>query len=125
MAACQDVNRRFEPGCADSVWPVARVLVVDTQESYHTPGAASLRLRLGARVGDYQPQLTPDPKCRASQVSIPRPEMPPGSLPKAGDAERIHALFDADIRANTDTLGVAARREDGAVVITYPVAVFA
>jgi ubiquinone/menaquinone biosynthesis C-methylase UbiE len=62
-----------------------------------------------------------------------------GSFPKAGDAERIRALFDADIRAGTDTLGVAARREaaapaegsssagwkDGAIRITYPIAVLA
>jgi len=48
-----------------------------------------------------------------------------GSFPKAGDAERVRALFDADIRANIDTLGVAARREDDAIRITYPIAVFA
>lgn len=48
-----------------------------------------------------------------------------GSFPRPGDAERIRALFDADIRANSDTLGVAARRQDGAVRITYPIAVFA
>ncbi|MDR3754729.1 MAG: methyltransferase domain-containing protein [Terracidiphilus sp.] len=48
-----------------------------------------------------------------------------GSFPKPGDAERIRALFDADILAHTDTLGVAARRENGAVRITYPIAVFA
>lgn len=47
-----------------------------------------------------------------------------GSFPKPSDVERIRALFDADIRANTDTLGVAARRENGAVRITYPIAVF-
>ncbi len=48
-----------------------------------------------------------------------------GSFPKPGDAERIRALFDADIRAHADTLGVAARRELGKVRITYPIAVFA
>jgi SAM-dependent methyltransferase len=48
-----------------------------------------------------------------------------GSFPKPGDADRIRALFEADIRAGTDTLGVAARRENGAIQITYPVIVFA
>jgi hypothetical protein len=48
-----------------------------------------------------------------------------GSFPKPGDAERIRALFDADILAHADTLGVAARRKDNAVRITYPIAVFA
>jgi SAM-dependent methyltransferase len=48
-----------------------------------------------------------------------------GSFPKPGDADRIRALFEADIRAGTDTLGVAARREGGAIQITYPVIVFA
>jgi SAM-dependent methyltransferase len=48
-----------------------------------------------------------------------------GSFPKPGDAERIRALFDSEIRAKSDTLGVAARREQGNVRITYPIAVFA
>ena len=48
-----------------------------------------------------------------------------GSFPKPGDADRIRALFDADILAHADTLGVAARRKDNAVRITYPIAVFA
>ena len=52
-------------------------------------------------------------------------ELLSGSFPKPGDAERIRVLFDADIRANIDTLGVAARREAGTVRITYPIAVFA
>lgn len=48
-----------------------------------------------------------------------------GSFPKDGDAERIRSLFQEEIQAGTGTLGVAARREEGAVRITYPVAVFA
>lgn len=48
-----------------------------------------------------------------------------GSFPKEGDAERIRALFEEDIHAGRDTLGVAARRENGAVRLTYPVAVLA
>ncbi len=47
-----------------------------------------------------------------------------GSFPKPGDADRIRALFDAEIAVGTDALGVAARRENGTVRITYPVAVF-
>jgi SAM-dependent methyltransferase len=60
-----------------------------------------------------------------------------GSFPKPGDADRIRALFDAEIRAGTDTLGVDSRRtpktaadnttraweQDGPVRITYPVVV--
>jgi SAM-dependent methyltransferase len=48
-----------------------------------------------------------------------------GSFPGPGDADRIRARFDAEIKSATDTLGVAARRENGAVRITYPVAVLA
>ncbi len=48
-----------------------------------------------------------------------------GSFPKEGDAERIRTLFEADIRAGTDTLGVAGRRENGEIHITYPIVVFA
>jgi ubiquinone/menaquinone biosynthesis C-methylase UbiE len=47
------------------------------------------------------------------------------SFPKPGNAERVRALFEEDIIAGQDALGVAARREDGAVKITYPVTVFA
>ncbi len=60
-----------------------------------------------------------------------------GSFPKPGDADRIRALFDAEIRAGTDMLGVGARRTrkaatdnsahawepEGPVGITYPVVV--
>ncbi|MFZ1939250.1 MAG: methyltransferase domain-containing protein [Terracidiphilus sp.] len=46
-----------------------------------------------------------------------------GSFPRPGDADRIRALFEADIRAGADTLGVAARREDGLIYLTYPISV--
>jgi SAM-dependent methyltransferase len=52
-------------------------------------------------------------------------ELLAGSFPNPGDAERIRALFDADILAHNDTLGVAARRDESKVRITYPIAVFA
>jgi SAM-dependent methyltransferase len=48
-----------------------------------------------------------------------------GSFPKAGDEARIRALFEEEVRAGTDTLGVAARREGGLVRIAYPVVVLA
>ena len=48
-----------------------------------------------------------------------------GSFPQPGDAGRIGALFEAEVAAGTDTLGVAARRESGAIRITYPVLVLA
>jgi SAM-dependent methyltransferase len=48
-----------------------------------------------------------------------------GSFPKDGDADRIRRLFEAEIQAGSDTLGVAARRENGEIQITYPIVVFA
>jgi ubiquinone/menaquinone biosynthesis C-methylase UbiE len=48
-----------------------------------------------------------------------------GSFPAPGDADRIRALFEADIRAATNTLGVAARRENDAIRLTYPLVVLA
>lgn len=48
-----------------------------------------------------------------------------GSFPREGDAERIRALFDEEVCAGTDRLGVWARRVDGRICITYPVLVFA
>jgi ubiquinone/menaquinone biosynthesis C-methylase UbiE len=47
------------------------------------------------------------------------------SFPRPGDADRIRALFEEDIQTGQDRLGVAARREDGAIYLTYPVAVLA
>lgn len=44
-----------------------------------------------------------------------------GSFPKSGDVERIRALFAAELTAGTDHLGVAARRENGSIWLTYPV----
>ncbi len=64
-------------------------------------------------------------RCEHYGLDLVLEELLAGSFPRPGDAERIRALFNADIRAKTDTLGVAARREDGAVRITYPIAVFA
>ncbi|MDR3750313.1 MAG: methyltransferase domain-containing protein [Terracidiphilus sp.] len=48
-----------------------------------------------------------------------------GSFPKPGDGDRIRALFAEDIAAGRDSLGVAARREEGVIRLTYPVAVLA
>lgn len=48
-----------------------------------------------------------------------------GSFPKPGDADKIRALFEEDIRSGRDELGVAARYEDGAMKLVYPVAIFA
>lgn len=48
-----------------------------------------------------------------------------GSFPEAGNADRIRQMFEADIQSGTDTLGVAARRENDAICLTYPVAVLA
>ncbi|HEY1900936.1 MAG TPA: methyltransferase domain-containing protein [Terracidiphilus sp.] len=47
------------------------------------------------------------------------------SFPRAGDADKIRALFEEDIQTRQDSLGVAARREDGVILLTYPVAVLA
>ncbi|HTU51567.1 MAG TPA: class I SAM-dependent methyltransferase [Acidobacteriaceae bacterium] len=47
------------------------------------------------------------------------------SFPKPGDADKIRALFEEDIQRETDTLGVSASRDNGAVKLTYPIAIFA
>jgi SAM-dependent methyltransferase len=52
-------------------------------------------------------------------------ELLAGSFPKPGDADRIRALFETEIRAGSDTLGVAARRENDKIRLTYPVVVLA
>jgi len=48
-----------------------------------------------------------------------------GSFPKPGNGDRIRGLFEEDIAAARDSLGVAARREEGVIRLTYPVAVMA
>jgi SAM-dependent methyltransferase len=55
----------------------------------------------------------------------PLEELLAGSFPKPGDADRIRALFELEIQAGTDTLGVSAHRENGVIRITYPVIVLA
>lgn len=47
------------------------------------------------------------------------------SFPRPGDADKIRALFEDEIQAKTDRLGVSARREAGLVKLTYPLAVLA
>jgi hypothetical protein len=47
------------------------------------------------------------------------------SFPKPGDADNIRALFEEDIQRNIDALGVCASRENGAVKLTYPIAIMA
>ena len=48
-----------------------------------------------------------------------------GSFPRPGDAGRIRTLFEEEIRAGTNRLGVAAHRKAGAIKLTYPVTVLA
>ncbi len=48
-----------------------------------------------------------------------------GSFPKAGDAEKIRELFEAEISAGTNHLGVDARREGHRIQITYRVVLLA
>ena len=47
------------------------------------------------------------------------------SFPKPGNADKIRALFEADIRKMTDTLGISATRDNGVVKLIYPIAIFA
>ncbi|HUA99911.1 MAG TPA: methyltransferase domain-containing protein [Terracidiphilus sp.] len=48
-----------------------------------------------------------------------------GSFPWPGDAGRLRALFQEDIRTGANRLGVAARDEAGAIRLSYPVTVLA
>ncbi|HVZ82882.1 MAG TPA: methyltransferase domain-containing protein [Terracidiphilus sp.] len=48
-----------------------------------------------------------------------------GSFPRPGDADRIRVLFEEDIRSGIDSLGVAARLQENAIWLTYPVLVLA
>ncbi len=52
-------------------------------------------------------------------------ELLAGSFPPPGNADRIRALFENALGTGSGELGVAFRREDGAVKLTYPVAVLA
>jgi SAM-dependent methyltransferase len=48
-----------------------------------------------------------------------------GSFPMPGNADRIRSLFREDIQSGRDRLGVAARFEDSAIKLTYPMIVIA
>jgi hypothetical protein len=45
------------------------------------------------------------------------------SFPAPGDAERVRALFEADV--GVDRMGLALERVDGEVHLTYPVSIIA
>ena len=45
------------------------------------------------------------------------------SFPRPGDAERVRALFEADV--GIDRMGLALQRKSGAITLTYPVAIVA
>lgn len=47
------------------------------------------------------------------------------SFPRTGDADKIRALFDEDIRSHTERLGVSAWKDQGRVKFKYPIAIFA
>lgn len=52
-------------------------------------------------------------------------ELLEGSFPKPGDEEVLRASFEDDVRSGEDRIGVAARREEGRLRLTFPVAVLA
>jgi ubiquinone/menaquinone biosynthesis C-methylase UbiE len=52
-------------------------------------------------------------------------ELLASSFPRPGDANKIRTLFEEDIQAQTDHLGISARRDEGLVKLTYPIAVLA
>jgi SAM-dependent methyltransferase len=64
-------------------------------------------------------------RCETFQLEMDLEDLLRGSFPRAGDADRIRALFNEEIESGSDELGVAARRSDTGVAITYPVSVIA
>jgi len=64
-------------------------------------------------------------RCEEFRLAMNLDQLLAGSFPKPGDADRIYELFEEEIRTGSDGLGVAARRTDAGVVITYPVSVIA
>lgn len=64
-------------------------------------------------------------RCEAFSLPMDLEVLLQGSFPNPGDDARIRTLFEEDIRSGRDELGVAARHENGAIRLAYPVAVFA
>lgn len=48
-----------------------------------------------------------------------------GSFPKPGDEKRLRDLFDDDLRSGLNRIGLAARKEDGSLRLSFPVVVLA
>lgn len=122
--AFAELVRVARPGArvaiADMVLPPRQAAAYDRMERLRDPshvrtlsrealGAAAVAAGLrGLRWADYA-------------FSIDLERLMRASFPNAGDAERVRALFEADVGA--DRMGLALRREGGAITLTYPVAI--
>lgn len=86
----------------------------------HTRGLTEAEMRvLGERAGLH---LT---RQAYFHMQINLEDLLGSSFPKPGNADKIRALFEEDIRKGTDALGVSASREKGQVKLTYPIAIMA
>lgn len=62
-------------------------------------------------------------RCERYNLQMDLDDLLAASFPQPGDEAKIRALFDEEVAAGTDRLGVLARREAAAIQIVYPVIV--
>jgi hypothetical protein len=62
-------------------------------------------------------------RCADYRFSIDLERLLRSSFPDPGNAERVRALFEADV--GVDRMGLGLRREGGVITLTYPVSIVA
>ena len=107
---------------ADMVLPAARAVAYDRMERLRDPSHVRTLTREQLRAAAVAVGLR-EPCSTDYAFSVDLDSLLRASFPAPGDAERVRALFEADVGA--DRMGLALRRERGAIVLNYPVTIVA
>lgn len=112
-------------GCvaiADMVLPPRQAAAYDRMERLRDPSHVRTLSREELRAAAVAAGLR-EPRTAGYVFSIDLERLLRGSFPAPGDAERVRAMFEADL--GVDRMGLRLRREDGVIILSYPVAIVA
>ena len=105
---------------ADMVLPGDRGAAYDRMERLRDPSHVRTLTREQLRSAAVASGLR-DLRCTDYSFTVSLEALMRASFPAPGDAERVRALFEADVGA--DRMGLALERVDGVVHLTYPVTI--
>jgi ubiquinone/menaquinone biosynthesis C-methylase UbiE len=105
---------------ADLVLPPEKVAAYDRMERLRDP--SHVRILTETELGELLTGVgLLDLRCAGYLFELEVGALLQASFPRPGDADRVRGLLEADV--GVDALGLGARNCDGAVRITYPIAV--